>query len=332
MTNLPRGISLKGNKYVAQCTRNGKRVQRVANTLPEAISILASLRDTTDTPDTQMRPKAVTLDHCWRELLTSTDWGRGKSSSVNLSYVNNLTQLIGHMCVNDITTSVLDTVVVQLRKQGNSPATINRKLCAINKALGWALERQDLSGYYPSSTVKIPYQREPQGRTMVFSDDDIATMCAIMVDHGYHDQAKSVLVLVDTGLRLGELWAIRQSSVNLTSRLLTVRKSKTDQQRTIPLTTRVVKLLADCSWLDGTDNQWLYTAWTVARNAMGQDNNPEWVPHCLRHTCATRLTANGVSLAVVKQWLGHSSTATTMRYAHADTAALMSAVRTLDLV
>lgn len=38
--------------------------------------------------------------------------------------------------------------------------------------------------------------------------------------------------------------------------------------------------------------------------------------HDLRHSCATMLLANGVSLDRIKEWLGHSDIKMTMRYAH----------------
>jgi site-specific recombinase XerD len=40
--------------------------------------------------------------------------------------------------------------------------------------------------------------------------------------------------------------------------------------------------------------------------------------HTLRHTFASRLTRNGADLVTVKELLGHSSVAVTMRYAHSN--------------
>jgi site-specific recombinase XerD len=43
---------------------------------------------------------------------------------------------------------------------------------------------------------------------------------------------------------------------------------------------------------------------------------PHVTPHQFRHTCASDLLESGVSLPLVKDMLGHSEIATTMRYLH----------------
>lgn len=42
----------------------------------------------------------------------------------------------------------------------------------------------------------------------------------------------------------------------------------------------------------------------------------QFTPHCLRHTCASRLVQSGVGIRVVQEWLGHKTIQMTMRYAH----------------
>jgi site-specific recombinase XerD len=51
--------------------------------------------------------------------------------------------------------------------------------------------------------------------------------------------------------------------------------------------------------------------------------------HTLRHTFASRLTGGGVDLVTVKELLGHSSIAVTMRYAHTNAESKSRAVRVL---
>ena len=41
-------------------------------------------------------------------------------------------------------------------------------------------------------------------------------------------------------------------------------------------------------------------------------------PHMLRHTLATKLHKNGVSIMIVQKIMGHSNLATTQRYIHFD--------------
>jgi site-specific recombinase XerD len=51
-------------------------------------------------------------------------------------------------------------------------------------------------------------------------------------------------------------------------------------------------------------------------------NLPHYGPHVLRHACATRLLAQGLSLKEVGDHLGHQSPETTRIYAKVDLAAL----------
>jgi site-specific recombinase XerD len=53
-----------------------------------------------------------------------------------------------------------------------------------------------------------------------------------------------------------------------------------------------------------------------ARNLTLGRHEHQVVPHCLRHTYATRLTQRGLQLGSLSHMLGHSGVQITMRYAH----------------
>ncbi|KGK42286.1 hypothetical protein LH51_08620 [Nitrincola sp. A-D6] len=62
--------------------------------------------------------------------------------------------------------------------------------------------------------------------------------------------------------------------------------------------------------------------WKHMREFIGMQDDKEFVFHAVRHTVATRLIdGTGVAnkpmpIAIVKEWLGHSTIATTMKYVH----------------
>lgn len=52
--------------------------------------------------------------------------------------------------------------------------------------------------------------------------------------------------------------------------------------------------------------------------------------HTFRHTFASRLAENGISMRKIQELLGHSDTNTTMRYAHLSPVILHQAIKTLS--
>lgn len=52
--------------------------------------------------------------------------------------------------------------------------------------------------------------------------------------------------------------------------------------------------------------------------------------HTLRHTFASHLAQNGISIVLIKELLGHADIKTTMRYSHLTSSAIKSAVETLS--
>lgn len=55
--------------------------------------------------------------------------------------------------------------------------------------------------------------------------------------------------------------------------------------------------------------------------------------HDLRHTCASLLLANGVSMKEIQEWLGHSSYNTTANiYAHVDISSKENSANTMSNV
>jgi integrase len=131
----------------------------------------------------------------------------------------------------------------------------------------------------------------------------------------------AVLLSINTGLRRGELLKLRWKSIDFARRLLTVEgpDSKTRQTRHVPLNDEAMRVLE--SWREQSgDGPRVFEISTGFKTAWGHilkhANIVGFRWHDLRHHFASRLVQHGVPLNTVRDLLGHSSIAMSLRYAH----------------
>ena len=138
---------------------------------------------------------------------------------------------------------------------------------------------------------------------------------------GRTEMADFVKILTCTGLRTGELFKLLGRDVNLEERVVHLWDTKNGKSRSVPLTHDACDAIKR-NLKQGNERLFTFTqdafshCWKTMKHLIGLGNDDEFVPHCLRHTCASRLVQRGMSLPVVMEWLGHSSISTTLRYAH----------------
>jgi integrase len=151
-----------------------------------------------------------------------------------------------------------------------------------------------------------------------------------------------VLVLLNTGLRFGELTHLRWSAVDFRARMLTVdgAGAKSRVTRHVPMPDEAIAVLS--RWRTRTHAGTHDLVFPGAHNRPLVDIKSAWSRllrdagitrlriHDLRHSFASRLVQRGVSLFAVQQLLGHASPAMTQRYAHLAGSHLAAAVAVLD--
>ena len=231
--------------------------------------------------------------------------------------------------LDTINTTAIDEYVEYLESEGNSDATINRKMAALSKMMSVARDRGGLA-----SKPKIPRRPESMGRIRYLSQLEESNLYAHLESWGLADHVDAFVVLIDTGLRVGELLRLEARDVDHNQRLLHVWETKAGLPRSVPLTTRAWTVVSRRS-LDGRrlfpyGQDWLRRPWERVKVIMGLGEDKQFVPHALRHTCASRLVQRGVPITVIQQWLGHKTLTVTMRYAHPAPANLLAAVKALE--
>ena len=340
---LPRGIRQRGQKFFVDVTVNGKRRTATVNTDAEAVAKQYELKVDLETgrePASKGRSnaRAWTLKDALDKTLSlpkPEGWRDTAYGPVAKLAVDEAIKTLGpDILLQEINRDLIDAWVHSCEASGNSNSTINRKLSALSKVMGVAIEHGGLL-----SKPKFPPRRkEPVGRIRQLSKDEEAQLLRTFRHLGYGEHADVVTVLIDTGMRLGELWNLRPQDIDIKTNTLMIygeegKGTKNGKIRSVPMTKRVratVVRYQTRPLLFPRSKTWMRHPWDRVRALMGLSEDKNFSPHVCRHTCASRLVAAGIPLPVVQQYLGHNNIQTTMKYVHLLPTALVAAAEALE--
>lgn len=317
---LPQGIRLhKSGKFIIDKTINGQRFTKTFDSLQDAVlfrmrldtdkDFAKSITGNVDVKETVTLKTAIEYcqTHVWREL---------KSLMTHSVNARDIMSFFGaDMKLDAIDHQAIDSLKEYLIAKGNKTGTINRKLMVLSNILSTARSRGMLETEPPR--IKVKAQRE--GRIRVLSDDEERQLERLLTPECW----ELVKVLLYTGCRAGELWRLEARDIDQTLHTVTFWETKTGKSRTIPIVKQIRSILDHAIsthpsgvLFPGWNNMKLERAWAKAKTQMGLQDDEQFIPYCLRHTCASRLAAKNVSINLIKDWLGHSNINTTMRYTH----------------
>lgn len=225
------------------------------------------------------------------------------------------------------------------RERGNSVRTRNHRLAAIHSLFAYAALRHPEHAASIQRVLAIPPKRFERNLVTFLTEveiDVILDACDPTRWTGRRDHAL-LLLAIQTGLRISELARLTRGDVVLDAGAHVHCIGKGRKERRTPLVPTTVATLR--AWLrenDGQAGDPLFPTTTgkpMSRDAIERRialhvaTAAERCPslaikhvttHTLRHSCAMRLLASGVDLAVIALWLGHEQVSTTNIYLHAD--------------
>jgi integrase/recombinase XerD len=191
------------------------------------------------------------------------------------------------------------------------------------------------------SAAKIPIPKREKTLPQVMTEGEINRLVEAGPDDGALEGRDRTMIEMayDCGLRASELVSIKLSDINESGEVLYV-KGKGRKERILPyvgaLKETVGKYVSEirpklCASPDRSGG-FLF----ISRNGRRMNRQDLWNilrkrgsragiarnrlhPHVLRHSFATHLQRRGMDLRTLQELLGHSSIATTEKYAHLDT-------------
>lgn len=228
-----------------------------------------------------------------------------------------------------------------------SPTTIKHHHQNISKALNDAL-RRGLIHSNPASIARVPKAEKYRGEYL--EPQQINDMLVLFKDSTVE---LPVTLCAVYGMRRSEVLGLRWCNVSLDKKTITIAetlqqgiggnykdKPKTESSyRTLPMTDSVFNILVEHKALQEKrkalmgsyyiENDYVCTMANgekiapnyLTRNfhsVISKSNLPQIRLHDLRHSVASNLIANGMSIVDVQEWLGHANASTTLDvYSHA---------------
>ena len=277
-------------------------------------------------------------------------WTRARRPKWADTYMAQLKRLFGHWYGRPLTSlTVADIDQWQTRRitEGIAPATVQRDLNYLASALTRAVKLGHLAAN-PVRRIERPrIDRTPKVRYLnpaeekrlreALRERDAETRAARDSANRWRRERKqdplpplpyfgdhltpAVLLSMNTGLRRGELLALRWTNVDMKGRQITIEGStaKAGQTRHIPLNAEALDVLK--KWKEQAPaGERLFPIDTSFKTAWAKLLERAHITgfrwHDLRHHFASRLVQAGVPLNTVRELLGHGSMAMTLRYAH----------------
>jgi integrase len=206
-------------------------------------------------------------------------------------------------------------------------ATVQRELCLLSSAINFCNLEFDLSCSNPVARLGLGHSER---RVRWITKQEAARLLCEAERARRPHLPVFIRLALNTGCRRGELLGLEWNRVDIQHKkiLLEARHTKTRRRRTVPLNDDalgVLERLKAWQWARGLASPWVFgyadgrrimgfkTAWMSALRRAGIEN---FRIHDLRHTFASWLVMQGVSIYVVRDLLGHASVTQTEIYAH----------------
>lgn len=214
-----------------------------------------------------------------------------------------------------------------------APRSINLHIGALKTFYKYMLPESDIM-------KGITSMKEPSTLPMVLSKSEVIKLLAAPSNIKH----RAILeILYSSGIRLQECCDLELRDIDSARRLIHIRSGKGRKERYTIISKRSIETLkiyvSACRPKKFLFEGYFYKQYArrtiervVSNAAQKAGIKKNVTPHTLRHTFATHLHENGVSLQIIQKLLGHTDIKTTTIYSHISTQSISAVVNPLDFI
>lgn len=195
------------------------------------------------------------------------------------------------------------------------PGTVNRELACLRHIFSLAV-KWGKAGFNPLKEVRV--LEMPKRPERILSDDEAERLVS-----SAKGQTRDIIIMaLNTGMKLGEILFLKWEDVDFTECVVTVKGSRRERDRKIPMNSTVLAHLKGAKgpggspyiFADPQTGQPIKKIEKGFKTALTKAGLEGCTFHDLRHSFGMRLVQNGVDPLTVKELLGHSTLEVTKRY------------------
>ena len=276
--------------------------------------------------------KNVTVNEVWGKYLTWAKSSLSQTTSATSTYSLHIRSVIGAKNLKNVGVADLEQVRVNMVEAGLSKQYFIHAVAIIRALFNRATEWGMFNGANPTSGYKTGKANNRRERYLTEAEAGRLLSALQARSQTLHDMA---LLSLHTGMRYGEIAALRWDHVDFETGLIVVMESgnrlttKGGKNRRLPMSPEVRAMLQSRATKfdrvfrnqqdkapNRPDTTFKRVVDSLGLNEGIVDRRQRVVFHTLRHTFASWLAIRGVPLIAIRDLLGHSTIAMTERYAH----------------
>ena len=225
--------------------------------------------------------------------------------------------------LNQVGRKDLEAFVEHEQDRGLKIVSVSNRLGSLYAFLRYLIDHDLADAQLLTRKIKL---KVPDALPRAMDPDDVKCLLAVLDD--VRNRAM-ILLLLRTGMRIGELLNTKLIDVHLADKKIMVYEGEKNRKgRAVCFSNDAGEALQ--VWLQQRDSQKEYLFYAKGRCSMSYNNarvifkkylsragleHKDYSLHCLRHTFATELLNAGMHIECLQQLLGHSSLEMTLRYA-----------------